>query len=482
MSRPTLELEPFVASALRAAVPRVVPERSSAPVALTPLAGFRRLPLIQPDLPQRILAWRAALGVTQAQYLGDVHALADRLPQASHALNLCEDLYHFMIAFAAICLRGQTNLLPPSQAHSVIGEIADAYPGCYAVVDRELRHEALIRIVVGDNAAPGGSPSRTNPTLPETHVAALVFTSGSTGAPQAHAKTWRTLVETAKLAAQRFIGTDAAGASIVATVPPQHMYGLETTVMMALAGGCAAYAGRTFFPAELREALAQVPAPRVLITTPIHLRACVPAPRPFAPLHLIISATAPLEPALAALAERAMGAPVQEIYGCTEAGSMASRRTVDTAVWQLYPGMRLSRRDGADAVQGQHLDAPVLLPDVLDDLGDGRFHLRGRSADMIKVGGKRSSLGELTRALLRVPGVQDAVVFVPEPEAGREARPAALVVAPRLSARQIRSALESMIDPVFLPRPLIRLADLPRNAVGKLPRAALLAELERRLA
>ena len=97
-------------------------------------------------------------------------------------------------------------------------------------------------------------------------------------------------------------------------------------------------------------------------------------------------------------------------------------------------------------------------------------------------GGKRSSLGELTRALLRIPGVQDAVVFVPAPVAGREVRPAALVVAPHLSAEQIRGALETMIDPVFLPRPLICLADLPRNAVGKLPRAALLAELERRRA
>ncbi len=39
------------------------------------------------------------------------------------------------------------------------------------------------------------------------------------------------------------------------------------------------------------------------------------------------------------------------------------------------------------------------------------------------------------------------------------------------------AALRRLIDPAFLPRPLVMVADLPRNAVGKLPRAAVLALL-----
>jgi acyl-coenzyme A synthetase/AMP-(fatty) acid ligase len=35
------------------------------------------------------------------------------------------------------------------------------------------------------------------------------------------------------------------------------------------------------------------------------------------------------------------------------------------------------------------------------------------------------------------------------------------------------------VDPVFLPRPLVLLRRLPRNEVGKLPREALLAALQR---
>jgi acyl-coenzyme A synthetase/AMP-(fatty) acid ligase len=436
------------------------------------------LALIAPAGRRRPLAWRGARGISQQQFLHDVQTLAARLPPAAQAFNLCEDRYRFMVAFAAVCLRGQTNLLPPSQSPGAISDIARAYPGCYALGDASDPGLSLPWIKVAETPR-GTAAQQPVPSLPEDHVAALVFTSGSTGVPQPHAKTWRTLVRTAQLAAQRFAGNGPRGASIVATVPPQHMYGLETTVMMALAGGCTAHAGRSFFPAELREALEQMPAPRVLITTPVHLRVCLAAALPLPSLQLIVCATAVLDPALAAAAEAALGAPVHEIYGCTEAGSVATRRTVATPIWRLYPGMQLSHHDGVDWVTGEQLATPVMLPDLINNLGDGHFQLCGRSGDMLKVAGKRSSLGELTARLLQVPGVRDAVVFVPEPSAGREARPAALVVAPELSEVQILAALETLIDPLFLPRPLIRVSCLPRNAVGKLPRAALLAELER---
>src|SRR3546814_4967734 len=44
--------------------------------------------------------------------------LAAQLPSARHAINLCENRYRFMLAFAAICVRGQTNLLPSNATRS----------------------------------------------------------------------------------------------------------------------------------------------------------------------------------------------------------------------------------------------------------------------------------------------------------------------------------------------------------------------------
>jgi len=106
-----------------------------------------------------------------------------------------------------------------------------------------------------------------------------------------------------------------------------------------------------------------------------------------------------------------------------------------------------------------------------------RFVLCGRNSDLLEIAGKRASLGDLTRRLLAIPGVEDAVVFALDADANGISRLAALVVAPGQREVDVVAALRQAIDPVFLPRPLRCIARLPRNATGKLPRAALLEAL-----
>jgi acyl-coenzyme A synthetase/AMP-(fatty) acid ligase len=214
----------------------------------------------------------------------------------------------------------------------------------------------------------------------------------------------------------------------------------------------------------------------MLVTTPVHLRALATSGVAFPPLAHVVSATAPLSAELARQAEDALHCPVHEIYGCTEAGSMCTRRTLDGARWRPYPGLRMAHRDGVTLVSGPHLDATVSTPDLVETHDDGTITLLGRTADMVKVAGKRGSLAELTGKLLGVPGVEDGVVFVPAPDAP-QARTAALVVAPNLGESEILDALARQMDPVFLPRPLRIVERLPRNALGKLARTELLALL-----
>ncbi|MGH8461999.1 MAG: AMP-binding protein [Stenotrophobium sp.] len=418
--------------------------------------AIETLPLIAGYHPQAILAWRGDGPVTHGQFAAEALALAAALPAGRYAINLCEDRYCFMLALAAACLRGQTSLLPASSAALAITALSQQYP------DSHVLNDALVQPQAG--AAPEVSPQ-----IPADHVAAIAFTSGTTGTPQPHAKSWRVLCATAQLAREVFMpGADTV--NIVGTVPPQHMYGLEATVMFALAAGCATHHAKPFFPADVRAALAAVPAPRLLITTPVHLRALLGAGVQLPELRLMISATAPLSTELAAQAEDKFGAPLQEIYGCTEAGSMATRRPRETSQWQLHPGMRIEACDGGACIRGDHLPLAIPLNDVVDIADARRFHLLGRDTDMIKVAGKRASLADLTQRLLAIPGVADAVLLVPD---GGE-RPAALVVAPGLRESQILAALAPQIDPVFLPRPLRRVERLPRDALGKLPRAVLL--------
>lgn len=419
--------------------------------------------------PDEVICHHAARGpITVAEFRAEAAALAARLPEGpGHAVDLCEDRYLSLLGFAAALLRGHPVLLGGGRSGAArFLPVAAGFAGAYVLADAALP-ESPLPVLRADQA--GEAPPLPWRDIPPEQVAAIAFTSGSTGAPTDHAKPWGALVHGAHAAAERF-DLLRAPASLVATVPPQHMYGFETTIMLPLRAPVAIHSGAAFFPSDVLGALEAVPPRRVLVTTPLHLRAVLAAGAP-APLAAVISATAPLGRDLAEAVERDWAAPMLEIYGATEAGSMASRRTLEGEAWLPYRGVAIAA--GAATVPGI---GAVPLGDMLDSLPDGRFRLLGRAADLVKLGGKRVSLAELNRALLAVEGVRDGAFLAPEDlEANPAARLAAFVVAPERTAAEVLDGLRRRLDPAFLPRRVVLLDALPRDALGKLPKRALAA-------
>lgn len=414
-------------------------------------------------------------GKSYNTFLGLAHAWAEALPDRGRMILLCEEREHFIIAFIAAQLAGQTVLLPSSRVVGAIEEIAHDYPDSYCLVDHDGEFNGVESVRCSELPATAAHCDKALEIAP-SHLAAIVFTSGSTGRARPNEKRWSSLVTGAHLAQQRFGFTPEH--SVVATVPSQHMYGLETTVMVPLIVGTAVHSGRPFFPADVCQALAASHGRRVLITTPVHLRACVKAGLEWPEIDFIISATAPLSPELLQQAQQTFAAPLFEIYGCTEAGSLASRQPAVSEAWQLYDTFQISGEDGDAIVTAPHLGESVELGDVVEIREDGRFCLRGRKSDLVNVAGKRASLNDLNLKLNAIPGVVDGQFIVPEDTADSASRLAALVVAPGLQSSDVTSVLAQQIDPVFLPRPLHIVDSLPRNETGKLPRQALLALLQ----
>ncbi|EIL99853.1 AMP-binding protein [Rhodanobacter denitrificans] len=439
-----------------------------------------RLPLLDAADPARIVAWHHGEPVNAACFLAQVQAVAAGLPAAPAGVNLCEDRYAFLVAFCAIALRGQANLLPSSRAPQAVDEVMAAHPGCYALGEQALDPAPRgYRQLPPLDAVPPLELDAAWPSIPAGQVVAIGYTSGSTGAPGANLKTWGSFH--ASNAGNLALLRAAVGprVEIVATVPPQHMYGMEMSVLLPLLGDVGVHAGRPFFPADVAAALAEVPAPRVLVTTPVHLRALVESGIALPPVAAMVSATAPLPVELARRAEQRFGAPLLEVFGSTETCVFASRRPAVDEDWSLYDGASLHPQPDGTLVQAPQLDAPVALADIVS-LSDGgrRFRLCGRHADLLEIAGKRASLGDLTRRLLTIPGVRDGAVFqLDDGDALGVHRIAALAVAPGLDAHAILDALRRAIDPLFLPRPLKLVEALPRNETGKLPRAALLTLL-----
>jgi len=415
-----------------------------------------------------ILATRAGIPVTRGEYERDAASLAAMLPSHDHVINICTDRYRFMVGLEAAKQRGQISLLPPSNAAGVLAALQAGYPDLYVLTDG-LRTN-LPEFMYPDILV----PSAALPARPASGPALVLFTSGSTGKPKAVPKSWLALLNSAQAAGDRLGIAKLRNPTLIGTVPHQHSYGIESTILLALQHGVSLDTFLPLYPADIRAAIERAPCAKILVTTPVHLRALLAEPEGMPQVDLILSATAPLSQALAAGAERCFGARLMEIYGCTEAGQVATRRTAQETEWHCLDGVELSQDEYGTWASGAAVEGRALLHDEIELLGGGKFLLGERAADLVDVAGKRTSLSYLNHQLLSIAGVQDGVFLMGEPDGQLVARPMALVVAPALPAEAILKALRERIDAAFLPRPLVLVETLPRNALGKLPRADLL--------
>jgi len=427
------------------------------------------LPLLQHSRDEAILGFHRGRPITVQAFLRDAAGLAGILPARRHVINLCSDRYRFTVALAAALMREQISLMPPSDVPGVLKALAEKY-------DLYCLHDGNVPAIDLPAMAYPHEPFAVShrvavPCFPADQPAVTLFTSGSSGEPTPHQKRWGTLVRSS-LAAGLSLGVPhLSNAVVIGTVPQQHSYGLESTVLLPLQHGLALHDAKPFYPSDIIVCLAAVPRPRILVTTPIHLRAIL-ADGEAIPLDLVISATAPLESRLAAEAEARFAAPLVEIYGCSEAGQLATRRTAETDEWRCLEAVALRQDSGGTIASGAAVEGEVMLSDVIELTGSDRFLLHGRTADLVNIAGKRTSLAHLNHHLNSIAGVADGAFIMPEETGTGVTRLMAVVAAPGLSAEAVLAALLQRIDPAFLPRPLLLVDRLPRNPLGKLPREA----------
>jgi acyl-coenzyme A synthetase/AMP-(fatty) acid ligase len=429
-----------------------------------------KVPLIAHFAPGMSVGRREAGPVDVEQFLGTARALAQRLPPVAYCLNLCEDRLNFALALAAALLRRTVSLLPPTRAKGALRDLEAMYAPGYCFVDRPATLSDCTQVDLRE--WPRGAASDGIPAISSTTEITL-FTSGSTGAPRPHSKTWGALAAGARALRERL--SLPPGGAMVGTVPAQHMWGLEATVMLPLQSGCAIDSRSPLLPADVASILAEMTAPRWLVTVPMHIDACVALNVEMPAMAGVLSATSRLSASLARAFEGMAGAPIFEIYGSTETGAVGTRRPAREEAFELLNGLLLRSDAGEWHVSGGHVGEAATLQDRLEVSSRTRFRVGDRLRDLVKIGGKRASLATLNVELRRIPGVVDGVFWLPEHD--RETlRLLAFVVAPGVTRSTILAALRDRIDRAFLPRPLVVVDALPRDALGKLPRARM-AEL-----
>ncbi|AQH03648.1 AMP-dependent synthetase (plasmid) [Burkholderia sp. KK1] len=422
--------------------------------------------------------------MTHAAFCTRTAALAGWLrEQNERRFALCiDDPLDFACALFALLACGKEPVIPASTAPGYLADLANAY-------DVLLTDDDVIALAATQALGPAAPPLPIDP-----HAALTLYTSGSSGSPKPIHKTLAQFDAEVRTL-EREWGALIGDATMLASVPHRHIYGLLFRVLWPLAAGRAFDRASCADPLRVQARISECGA-SVMVSSPAQLvrwaalggfAELAPAPRVF------FSSGGPLAADAACDYANVFGDAPVEIYGSTETGGIAWRRQNATTSWRPLAGVDVRRADdGALEVRSAHLghddwhrtDDAVLFDD------DGRFRLEGRLDRVVKLDGKRMSLPEAEARLALHPYVAQACV-VPLAGASRErvgavvalsdAGSAALRNEGRVAlAKTLRRHLAAYFDVVLLPRRWRFRITLPFDARGKLPVAAVAAAFEAR--
>lgn len=398
-----------------------------------------------------------------ATFLRDVATVANSMSSKTYAINLCEHRYHFLVGFAAALTKQHITLLPQHQKSALLSELQYQYPESCILTDDSIKAQL---------EEPKESELPMMPMINLEQVACVFFTSGSSAAPIAHEKQWGDLVVRARRVSVE-LGLDKEIYCLLATVPSQHLFGFEHMAMLAFQTNVVLHSSRPFYPSDMLQVLTKTKYLCYLISTPYHLSCFVRSDMNMPVVKNLLSSTAPLSKDLAQKVEVFFGGDLKEIYGCTELGAIAIRRTAKEDNWHLINGLKIVKKEDDYFIESIQTGKVEALPDVIEQHTETDFSLVSRKEDNIKIAGKRSSQKYLIERLNELNGVQDATLYSVNAALDR-AKLIAIVVAPDISAQEIKAQLRGLVDDVFIPKQIINVKMIPRNNVGKITQVELL--------
>jgi acyl-CoA synthetase (AMP-forming)/AMP-acid ligase II len=339
---------------------------------------------------------------------------------------------------------------------------------------------------------------------PEQQVAALLYTTGTTGQPKGVMLTHRNLLFIAAVSSTLRGLTPADRAYGV--LPITHVYGLTSVMLGTLYAGACLYLCPRFTPDGLLAALRDHRLTIVQGVPAMYARLLEKLggaqARLDTQLRFAYAGGSPLPPSLKAQVEQLLGLPLHNGYGLTETSPTVSQTRLDrprsdTAVGHAIPGIEVRVVAGADGIgelwvrgpnvmRGYYRE-PALTAAVLDADGwlntgdmvrqddDGALHIVGRTKELIIRSGFNVYPLEVETVLNAHPSVtQSAVVGRPAAD-GDEQVWAFVELDPRqpVTMEALHLYLRDQLAPYKRPSQIIAMDALPAAASGKILKSRL---------
>jgi fatty-acyl-CoA synthase len=329
--------------------------------------------------------------------------------------------------------------------------------------------------------------------------ALLVFTSGTTGGPKAAVHTQANLLANMAIAAQVQAITPAD--TVLTVLPLFHVGGLCIQTLPALHAGARVLLHPRFHADETLAAIER-DRPTLTLQVPATMKALVEHPRwPGADLSSLraVWAGSSLLPAALVESFHARGLPLCNVYGATESGPFSialgpvhARSHAGSCGWPA-PGVEAALEPshgdaselllrGPNVVQRYWHERPAVdahgwfhTGDLARRAADGSYTIVGRARDLIISGGENVHPAEVEAALAAHPAVAECAAFGwPDAQWG-EVVAAAVVLKAGAHADEavLRAHLETRLARFKQPRRWLWLDALPKTALGKVQRPAL---------
>lgn len=460
--------------------------------------------------PARV--WLAGGPVTYAGLLAETGQLATALwslgLQKGDRLLLQAEKCEAILSLYLACLRTGVVFLPVNPGYTVAETahfLTDAEPAL-AVTDPG-RLDDLASLGARTMALPDlmglaalQGAVFDDPVHAPDDLAAILYTSGTTGRSKGVMLTRENLASNAEalVGLWRITESDV----LLHALPVFHTHGLFVATNCALCAGASMIFQRSFSPAAVLSAL---PRATVMMGVPTFYTRLLADPgltrAATSHIRVFISGSAPLSPATHAEWRNRTGHAILERYGMTETNMITSNpyegaRKAGTVGMPL-PGVKV-RITGPEGVlpQGEAGSIEVRGPNVFrgywrlpektaeefrdgwfvtGDMGafdaEGYLSILGRAKDLVITGGLNVYPAEVEAALDDLPGVSaSAVIGVPHPDFG-EAVVACVVGS--VEEEAVRAALRDRLAAFKIPKRVIVMEELPRNAMGKVQKAEL---------
>ncbi len=354
-----------------------------------------------------------------------------------------------------------------------------------------------------------GGPGTPDPDPDD--VALMLHTSGTTSRPKLVPLTHRNLCVSADNVASvlQLSETDRC----LNPMPLFHIHGLVAALLASLRAGGSVACTPGFHPVRVFDWARELD-PTWTTAVPTMLQAVLAritndadARAALAGLRFVRSSSSALPVSVLEGLEQALGVPVIEAYGMTEAahqmasnrpppesrlpGSVGSPGGPEIAVLDERGAELATGRVGEVAIRGASVfGGYVANPEAnaasftngwfrtgdegrLDE--QGRLHLTGRLKEIINRGGEKIAPAEVDDVLLRHPAVAQAVTFaIPDARLGEEVGAAVVLTgsgAPH--ERELQDFVAQTLAPFKVPRAIVVVDEIPKGPTGKLQRIGL---------